>query len=115
MKRFLLAVAAIAAIALNGCAQTSSYEPAATDDVPITQQVLDHFKRYQADIGTTHPGAFAVSLSGQRAFYTYCADVRCVSGSPYGLDAISHCEKNGDPCYLFAVSDRIRYKYHVIN
>jgi len=115
MKRFLLAIAAVAAIVLNGCAQTSSYEPAPTDDVPITQGTFEHFKRYEAEIGSTHPGAFAVSLSGRSSFYSYCRDVVCMSGKPYGLDAISHCEKNGDPCYLFAVANHVRYKYHVVD
>lgn len=110
-------ISALAAVAmLSGCAnqEAGGYHPPAGQKVRITQQIYQYFLQYQQTIGSSHLGAFAVSESGRNAFYQYCEDVRCVSGSAYGLQAVANCNKWGSPCYVFAYGNDIKVDYEVM-
>jgi hypothetical protein len=101
------------AAVVSGCANENLYHPPAGQKVHITQQTYEAFKQYQATIGSTHPGAFAVSRSGRDSYYYYCEDVTCVSGSAYGQQAVRACAQWGQPCYIFAYGNKIEYEYEI--
>jgi hypothetical protein len=79
----------------------------------ISQQTFNGFKEYQATIGSTHPGVFAVSESGRAYSYYYCQDVVCLSGIAYGQKAINDCRRFGEKCYIFASNNDIKVDYQV--
>jgi hypothetical protein len=111
--RSVALVAAIAAL-LSGCASDSQYQPAAGQKMHLTQSTYAAFQEYQKVIGSSHPGAFAVSQSGRYSFYFYCEDVVCISGKPYGPEAVKRCEGlGGSPCYVFAYGNDVKVDYEV--
>lgn len=116
MRDVALGLAVTAAMFLAGCAGSQSIDPPAGQKAKITSGSMDFFKNsYLPQIGSTHPGAFAVSLSGRNSAYSYCEDARCMSGGSYAQDAINLCEKDGEPCYLFAAGREIRVTYELVD
>lgn len=113
---YRLMAAALGLLAMTaGCtAEEQAYHPPAGEKVRISQQTYRAFRQYQATIGSSHPGAFAVSESGRNSYYYYCEDVRCISGSAYGLQAIKACNSWGSPCYVFAYGNDIKVDYEVV-
>jgi len=106
-------VAAISAL-LTGCASDSQHQPVAGQKMHLTPSTYAAFQDYQKVIGSSHPGAFAVSQSGRYSFYFYCEDVVCMSGKPYGPEAVKRCEDlSGSPCYVFAYGNEIKVDYEV--
>ena len=112
MRMKIAVLVAMAALVTAGC--TGHNDSAPGQKARVSQTVMTYFKdSYQRTIGSTHPGAFAVSVSGRDAGYAYCPDVRCLSGFAYGQQAIKQCERNGESCFLFAVGNDIRVDYEV--
>jgi hypothetical protein len=99
---------------LMGCANQELYQPPTGQKVHISQQTYQVFKEYQATIGSTHPGAFAVSKSGRYSWYYYCEENLCQSGISWGQGAIKSCEAHGEPCYVFAYGNDIKVDYQVV-
>lgn len=94
--------------------QEPTYQPPAGEKVHISQQTYQAFKTYQATIGSTQPGAFAVSDTGRYSWYYYCRENICQSGISWGQGAIKKCESFGHPCYVFAYGNDIKYDYDVV-
>lgn len=116
MKSLCLLAAATAVVMLAGCTTSGDFDPPAGQKAKITRQTMGYFTdAYKPIIGTTRPGAFAVSLSGRNSYYTYCNDIVCMSGFSYTQRAMQGCEHFGEKCYLFAVGDKIRVDYDVVN
>lgn len=115
MRHVVLMTALAVVITLTGCADTRPLDPPAGQKAKITSESMDFFKNsYLPQIGSTHPGAFAVSLSGLHSAYSYCQDIMCKSGGSYAQDAIKLCERDGEQCYLFAADREIRVAYDVV-
>jgi hypothetical protein len=116
MKYRLAATMLAITAMLSGCAEQGdgSYHPASGEKMRITQQTYRYFQQYQKAIGSSHPGAFAVSESGRKSFYFYCEDVVCQSGKPYGPEAVRRCTQMGNPCYVFAYGNDIKVDYEVV-
>jgi hypothetical protein len=109
------AISLVTAILLSGCAASAGYSPAPGEKMHVSQGVMDYYNTsYLQTIGTTHPGAFAVSRSGVNAVYSYCDETVCKSGFSYGQQAITGCESHGEPCYLFAAGRDIKVEYVVV-
>jgi hypothetical protein len=115
MQKASLIVVVSTVLMLAGCTPISTYSPPVGETVPISANVENAFKQYQADIGTTHPGAFAVTRSGRGSFYSYCTDTNCNQGIVFVREAISRCEMYGEPCYIFANGHDASYPYRVVN
>lgn len=116
MRHVILVVAAAAAMALAGCADTRPIDPPVGQKAKITSDTMAFFKdSYQRQIGSTHPGAFAVSSSGRQSAYTYCEEIMCRRGASYAQRAIELCERDGEPCYLFAIGNEIRVEYDIVD
>jgi hypothetical protein len=113
MKSYVRAVGLLTAALLFGCTSDGQYQPPAGQKVRISQRTFDYFKEYQATIGSTHPGAFAVSESGRNSYYFYCGDIACVSGPSYGQQAIRGCAAWGEKCYVFAHNNSIEFDYEI--
>jgi hypothetical protein len=111
--RYRSVIAAAILAILPACVSESAYHPPSGQKVHISQQTYQAFKRYQATIGSSHPGAFAVSESGRNSYYNYCEEVRCISGSAYGLQAVAACNNWGNPCYIFAYGNDVKVDYEV--
>jgi hypothetical protein len=80
----------------------------------ITNQTWGHYQTYLGDIGPSNPGAFAVSEDGHYAFYVYCKDIRCASGTTYKHDAMRRCrDLSKQECYVFAFRRNIEVSYKV--
>ena len=116
MKRQSAAAIAVTALGmLCACANDHAYDPVPGQKMPITQGVLDGFKEYQGQIGSTHPGVFAVSEAGRYYYYWYCNDVECLENSTFGQRALSGCSSNsGEKCYIFAKDNDIKVDYVVV-
>jgi hypothetical protein len=114
MRFNIRAAVMLATALLFGCATENLYVPPAGQKVKISQQTFNAFKQYQMTIGSTHPGAFAVSESGRDSYYFYCDDTVCVSGSAYSQDAVRSCSKWGERCYVFARNNDIKYDYEIV-
>lgn len=108
--------AAIASLVMvMGCTNDTAYHPPAGQKVRITQATYDHFKYYQQLIGSTHPGAFAVSQSGSYSWHYYCKEITCMSGISWGHEAVKDCEREAnEPCYVFAYDNDIKVDYEVM-
>lgn len=114
MKFEFKLTAYLAAALLCGCTNDMAYHPSAGQKVHITQETYNYFKEYQQTIGSTHPGAFAVSESGRNSAWYYCPEIACLSGPSYGQQAVKDCNRFGEPCYVFAHNNDIEYKYEIV-
>lgn len=117
---FRAIAALMLSLALAACAGSANTSGAKTDGAKtggtrtISAKTWGHYQSYLADIGTTSPGAFAVSENGRAAFYVYCKDVRCASGTAYKHDAVRRCrDLSGQDCYVFAFRRDIEVAYKV--
>ncbi len=116
MSRISFVALAVAAAFLCGCTASSDLDPPAGQKAKISHEAMAYFKdSYQANIGSVHLGAFAVSVSGHNASYAYCPHFRCKSGYAYGQQAIARCESFGERCYLFAIGNEIEVDYEVVD
>lgn len=80
----------------------------------IEGHVWDHYQTYLRTIGSTRPGAFAITVDGGASYFFYCQDIRCMPGSTYSHDAKQHCESAfGTDCVIFAVRDEIKVQYEI--
>ena len=113
MKIVMMAAVCLAAATLTACVDPNAYHPPEGQKVSISQQTFGAFKQYQQEIGSAHPGAFAVSESGRNSFYYYCQESACSSGQSYAQVALKRCNAWGDPCYIFATNNDIHYPYEV--
>jgi len=113
MKIVTIAAVILAAVGLTACVDPNAYHPPEGQKVYISQRTFTAFKEYEQEIGSTHPGAFAVSKSGRNSFYFYCPESACVSAS-YGQVAVRRCNAWGDPCYVFATNTDVHYEYEVL-
>ena len=62
-----------------------------------------HFAKYKEQ---EKPGAFAVSLDGRSAGWSFCAEYYCESWSRIPA-AIHACEKSGKECRIYAIGRTI--------
>jgi hypothetical protein len=114
--RYQWIAAALGLLAMTaGCAtEEQAYHPPAGEKVRISQQTYREFQQYQATIGSTRPGAFAVSKTGRSSWYYYCEEVICKSGISWGQGAVQSCERFGEPCYVFAYGNEVKVDYEVV-
>jgi hypothetical protein len=110
----LMIAGLLAMTALTGCETANLYTPPAGQKVMLSQQTYDGFKEYLATIGSTHPGAFAVSESGRDYSYYYCGNTTCISGPSYAQQALHDCFRWGERCYVFATNDSPNFDYTVV-
>lgn len=113
MKLGIIAACALA-LGLAGCTPANLYSPAPGQKMHITAETMAGFKEYQALIGSTHPGAFAVSQSGDYYSYNWCGDLQCTDDNTAARQVIERCGKSGQKCYLFASRNNIRVDYDVV-
>jgi len=108
MWRFRVVVPAIFALfQLGFWANLAHAEP-----IEISDRVWGSFQEYLREIGSTNPGAFAVTRDGSSSYYVYCPEFRCVSGQTYRHEALRRCEDmSGRECVLFALLDDIVIPY----
>ncbi len=87
----------------------------AVEKYVITHDVWGWYQQYLRNIDNgTKPGAFAITKDGLGAFYSWCQDIRCVAGTTYSHDAVTHCERSsGMECVVFAVRDKIKVDYQI--
>jgi hypothetical protein len=111
-----LVILTIATGLIGGCATQNIYVPQSGDKMQIRQHTMDFFTTsYLPAIGSTRPGAFAVSKSGDASGYSWCDETACSSGSSYSTHAINDCQSaGGDSCYIFAYGRDIKVDYIVI-
>lgn len=88
---------------------------AAAEVYQIDSSVWGHYQRYLAKIGTTRPGAFAITTDGRESFSVTCPDTNCIASGPsYSTEVKQYCEKeSGTDCVVFAVRDEIKVAYEV--
>lgn len=115
MKRAVqyLAVMAVLAILPPSMAGADS-QPASGQKMQIAQSVLDGFKKYQATIGSTTPGAFAVTGDGRHYYAWYCKKGDCHNNGNFAQKALEGCSKYGPDCYIFARQNDITVDYQVV-
>lgn len=99
---------------LLGCTNEAAYHPAPGQKMHVTQHVIDGFHRYQALIGSTRDGAFAVSSGGNGYYYRYCPDLGCSNSGATANEALAKCQKYGDKCYIFARNNDIKVDYDIV-
>lgn len=104
----LLAGAALAALFAVSANADSKYL--------IDADVWSAYQRYADAIGSTRPGAFAITEDGSDFWYVKCRYVRCSGSTTYRHDAEQACEKEfGKPCVIFALRREIMVEYEVRN
>ena len=108
MKKLALALL-LPAILLTACA--GSAKPAGK--ITLANETWGYYQQYLRAIQPNKPGAFAVSLDGRSAFYYYCEDVVCMSGSGYKHNALKGCKSYGKECVIFAYRDDILVSYEI--
>lgn len=110
-RRFALAAALLL---LTGCVSENLYEPAPGQKMRVSQRTFDAFKEYEGLIGSTRPGAFAVSSDGEAYSYRYCEDTYCTDLVAIAQKALGSCYDFGRKCYLFAKNDEIKVDYLIV-
>lgn len=108
----VLLAAALGAAALGGVLAA----PAARADGvhKIDGSVWDDFQAYLRKVGSTRPGAFAVTADGSGSYSIWCQQMQCIGGTTYSHDAKQYCEReSGQDCFVFAVRDEIRVQYEI--
>ena len=86
--------------------------PAMAENYVVTHGVWSHYQKYLRAIGSTRPGAFAITTDGAGAYYVWCGDRRCLGGTSYRHEAIQSCEREyGTKCVGFADRDDILVSY----
>lgn len=113
MNRRTMAMAAGLWAMLAGCATGENYQPTPGQKMNISRHTMQGFKEYQALIGSTRPGAFAVSSDGGAYSYWYCPDLACTDGNAFAVKALRDCHQLGAKCYIFARGNDIKVDYVV--
>jgi hypothetical protein len=113
MKKFALVLSALAALAVAGCASGAGEGKVPQGKVTIEKETWAWYQQYLTAISPNKPGAFAVSIDGNSAFYHICEGIRCRPGISYRTKALQGCEQYGRPCYIFAYRDDILVDYEV--
>jgi hypothetical protein len=100
-----LMLAAAALIALPARADTQ---------YRIDSSVWAAYQKYAAAIGSTKPGAFAITEDGHSFWYVKCRSNKCSGSTTYRHDAQQDCEKEYNmPCVIFALRQEIIVTYEV--
>lgn len=103
----LAAFATFTLLQLGFWANAAHAEP-----IEISDRVWGSFQEYLREIGSTNPGAFAVTKDGNSSYYIYCPEFRCVSGQTYRHEALRRCAATaGRECVLFAFREDILIPY----
>jgi hypothetical protein len=110
MKKLVMV---LAAILLAGCASSAGESKAPQGKVTIHNGVWAGYQQYLIAISPNKPGAFAVSVDGNNAFYQICEGIRCRPGISFRTKALQGCERYGQPCYIFAYRNDILVDYEV--
>lgn len=80
----------------------------------IDRAVWSVYQTYLQKIGSTRPGAFAVTVDGYGAYWVTCPGTQCIGATTYSHDAKQDCEQDsGMDCVVFAVRDDIRVQYEI--
>lgn len=104
--RSMLAGAAGAALIALPAQADASYR--------IDPQVWAAYQAYAAAIGSTRPGAFAITEDGHSYWYVKCRSIRCSGATTYRHDAQQACEKEYQmPCVIFALRQDIIVTYEI--
>ena len=118
MKRCLVALCALAlgSPALEACAgKSDEYAPGSGKTLMIDKSIWSNYQEYLALVSGAHPGAFAVTVDGLGAAWSWCRDIRCRTTTGYANDALRDCERYyGVDCVLFARGDAIAVGYEIL-
>jgi hypothetical protein len=80
----------------------------------IDPEIWAAYQTYAAAIGSTKPGAFAITEDGHSYWYVTCGAIRCSGSTTYRHDAQQSCEKEYKmPCAIFALRQEIIVTYEV--
>ncbi len=104
------------ALMLAAAASAAPIAPPARADTQyrIDASVWAGYQKYAAAIGSTKPGAFAITEDGHSFWYVKCRTIRCSGSTTYRHDAEQDCEKEYDmPCVIFALRQEIIVTYEV--
>lgn len=114
-SRITIRVVAVAtALALAGCAGPGAGGGDQSGTKMIDSKVWAWYQQYLRDIAPSNPGAFAVSMSGRGAYYVYCQELRCQSGTSYKREALKGCRNTtNSECYIFGFKSTIEVAYKV--
>ena len=92
--------------------------PAANAAKPMLRidgAVYGQYQQYLQRIGSTRPGAFAVTEDGEKAYYAWCESETCTSGAAYGIDAKAHCQQEYfADCVVLAIGRTEQAAYEVV-
>lgn len=80
----------------------------------IDREVLAGYQKYLDAIGTTRPGAFAITEDGHNYWYVKCRSTKCSGSTTYSHDAKQGCEQEyNQSCVILAVRRDARIQYEV--
>ncbi len=80
----------------------------------IDSEVWAAYQRYANAVGSTRPGAFAITEDGHSFWYVKCRTTRCAGSTTYRHDAKHACEKEYSiPCIVFALRQEILVEYAI--
>lgn len=115
MARFRLAMLGLAVLALlSACANEPSGGQGSGKPLVIAPEVEGHLQKYMREIDAGRAGAFAVSESGEAAFYSFCEHGGCHGMIRFSDEAIRGCEKFGrGRCVILASNGVIKRPYTV--
>lgn len=81
----------------------------------IDGMVYGQYQQYLQRIGSTRPGAFAVTEDGEKAYYVWCESQTCTPGAAYGVDAKTHCQQEYfADCVVLAIGREEQAAYEVV-
>lgn len=114
MKR---SVVALLGLALAACAgSTGEYAKGSGKTLAIDKETWSSYQSYLLEVGGARPGAFAVTVDGTGAAWSWCEDLRCRTDTGYANDAINYCRRSYDmDCVVFARGREIVVNYEVVD
>jgi hypothetical protein len=102
---------AAGALLLAACSSESATDSSAAPIV-LAPEVAAHLDRYLNEINSGRKGAFAVSRTGDAAFYSICDHGGCHGQFHFSSEAIEGCEKQGrGRCVVLASNSVIKRPY----
>ena len=106
---------ALCALLLEACASDSAVD-SSEQPIVLAPGVAAHLERYLHEINSGRKGAFAVSRTGDAAFYSICEHGGCHGQFHFSSDAIEGCEKQGrGRCVVLASNSVIKRPYKTGN
>lgn len=105
MKLRLIALAAIGAFTLAACQTNADFY--GNGPITLSNNVTDGFERYKKNF---NPGAFAISLDGRSAGWSYCPAGQC-GGSNSLMLAIHSCQESGKTCKIYAMGPTVVWNH----